>query len=165
MSEEEKNIGTEYIAYCRRRLSEEYFPRIVRCVNELTEEDIWWRIDESNNSIGNLILHLSGNVRQWICGGIGEIENHRNRALEFSERTHIPKEELLKILESVLRDADEVLKNFNTNKLLELRKIQVYEATCLDALSHVVEHFAQHLGQIIFITKLRTKKDLKFYDL
>jgi uncharacterized damage-inducible protein DinB len=160
-----ENFGKEYIAYCRKRLAEEYLPRIIRCVDELADDDVWWRIDETNNSIGNLMLHLSGNVRQWICGGIGEQENTRDRALEFSERAHIPKEELLKIWETALRDADEVLKNFDTNKLLELRTIQVYEATCLDALSHVVEHFAQHLGQIIFITKLRTKKDLKFYNL
>jgi len=160
-----ENFGKEYIAYCRKRLAEEYLPRIIRCVDELADDDVWWRIDETNNSIGNLMLHLSGNVRQWICGGIGEQENTRDRALEFSERAHIPKEELLKIWETALRDADEVLKNFDTNKLLELRTIHVYEATCLDALSHVVEHFAQHLGQIIFITKLRTKKDLKFYNL
>jgi uncharacterized damage-inducible protein DinB len=159
-------IGTEYINYCRRRLLNEYFPRIEHCLDELSNQDVWWRAHETDNSIANLLLHLSGNVRQWIIVGFGENEiDVRDRPKEFSERTQIPKQVLLDQLRMTIREADSVLAKFDTKRLLELRQIQKYNVTYLDALSHVVEHFAQHLGQIIYITKLRTAKDLKFYDL
>ncbi|MBM4161520.1 MAG: DUF1572 domain-containing protein [Ignavibacteria bacterium] len=160
-----QEIGQHYIMYCRRRLLKEYLPRIQRCLNELSEEDVWWRAHETNNSVGNLLLHLSGNVRQWIVSGAGGAADTRNRTLEFAERRQIPKSELLEMLESALQEADRLLGEFDHAKLLEVRHIQKYDVTCLDAISHVVEHFAQHLGQIIYITKLRTGKDLKFFDL
>ncbi|MBI4546592.1 MAG: DUF1572 family protein [Ignavibacteriae bacterium] len=159
------NIGAAYITYCHQRLLKEYFPKIVRCLDELSEDDVWWRAHETNNSIGNLILHLCGNVRQWIISGIGGKQDVRNRPKEFSEREQIPKSELLTILESTLREADRALEQFDLSKLLEVRHIQVYDVSCLYAISQVVEHFSHHLGQIIYITKLRTGKDLKFYNL
>lgn len=159
------SIGELYIGYCRRRLRGEYLPRIERCVSELGGDDLWWRPDESGNSVGNLILHLSGNVEQWINAGLGGAPDHRNRPGEFSARGRIPGEELLAMLKDVVERADETLAGFDPARLTEKRTIQIYEVTCLDALSHVVEHFAQHLGQIIYITKLRRGIDLKFYDL
>lgn len=158
-------VGKKYMEYCRQRMLEEFWPRIQRCVQELSEEDIWWRAHETNNSVGNLLLHLSGNVRQWIVSGIGGRPDARNRQQEFAEREGIPKAELLQRLETALREADEALERFDVGKLLEVRHIQKYDVTCLDAVSHVVEHFAQHLGQIIYVTKLRSGRDLKFYDL
>jgi uncharacterized damage-inducible protein DinB len=164
-AEIKKGFGEEYIAYCRQRLVKEYLPRIERCLEILTEDEIWWRAHETDNSIGNLVLHLSGNVRQWIICGLGGEEDHRNRAKEFSERERLPKDHLLKILRQAISDVDKTLETFNVENLLEVRHIQVYDVTCLDALSHVVEHFAQHLGQIIYITKLKKGVDLKFYNL
>ena len=160
-----QSIGAEYIGYCRHRLLQEYFPKIQKCLNELSQEDIWWRAHETDNSIGNLILHLSGNVRQWIISGVGGKPDARNRPLEFAQRDSIPKAELLAKFEETLREADEVLAQFDPTKLLEVRHIQKYNVTCLDAISHVVEHVAQHMGQIIYITKLRVGVDLKFFDL
>jgi hypothetical protein len=159
------NPGTEYTRYCRRRLLNEYLPRIKQCLDLLPEEDVWWRMHETDNSIGNLILHLNGNVRQWIVSGVGGAPDHRNRPKEFSERGRIPKSELLTELEQTLRDADQAIEKLDPGKLLEVRHIQKYDVTCLDAISHVVEHFALHLGQIIYITKLRRAADLRFYDL
>jgi len=159
------DIGAEYIAYARRRLLKEYLPKIQECFSELSEDDIWWRADETNNSIGNLILHLSGNVRQWIICNFGGATDVRNRPQEFSERTHIAKTDLLKKLEDTLNEYDRVLDQFDYHRLLEQTTIQNFDVTYLDALSHVVEHFAMHLGQIIFITKLRLSKDMKFYNL
>ena len=160
------DLGTEYIAYCRRRLLNEYLPRIERCLDELTEDDVWWRAHETDNSIGNLLLHLSGNVRQWIVNGLRDSKDDtRNRPKEFSERTRIAKDVLLDRLRTTVEEADSVLEKFDAKGLLEVHHIQKYDVTYLDAVSHVVEHFAQHLGQIIYITKLRTGKDLKFYDL
>ena len=158
-------MGSEYIAYSRRRVSKEYLPQIQRCLSELTEEDIWWRAHETDNSVGNLILHLSGNIRQWIISSIGGTADVRNRPQEFAERNQLPKSELLKSIEGTIVEADAVLEHFDSSKLLERRIIQGFDVTCLDAISHVVEHVAQHLGQIIYITKLRTAKDLKFFNL
>ncbi len=159
------DLGVVYLAYCRRRLSEEYLPRILRCLDELTDEDIWWRAHENGNSVGNLVLHLAGNVGQWINSGLGGTPDKRDRKGEFSERGPVPRKELVERIVTTLRTADATLARFDTSRLLEKRHIQVYEVTCLDAVSHVVEHFAQHLGQIIYITKLRKGVDLKFYDL
>jgi len=143
----------------------EYVQKIQRCLEELTDEEIWKRAHETDNSIGNLILHLCGNVRQWIISGIGGAEDIRERAKEFSVREQIPKSALNEKLVSTLKEVDEVLANFDLNKLLDVRKIQVYELTCLDAISHVVEHFSMHTGQIIYITKFLKSVDLKFYNL
>jgi uncharacterized damage-inducible protein DinB len=160
-----EEVGSEFIRVARAKLLQEYFPRIERCVHELSEDDVWWRAHETNNSIGNLILHLSGNVRQWIIVGIGGAKDTRNRAQEFAERTHIPKAELLMLLRGTLVEADRTLEQFDINKLTEVRHIQRYDVTCLEAIFHVVEHFSGHTGQIIYITKLRKDVDLKFYDL
>ncbi len=157
--------GAAYIEYCRRRLSREYLPRLLRCLRELDEGDIWWRPRESANSVGNLVLHLSGNVEQWINAGLGGTGSSRDRPAEFSQRGPIPKNELAGRISGVLQRADATLAAFDPALLMERRKIQVYDVTCLDAISHVVEHFAQHLGQIIYVTKLRNDVDLKFYDL
>lgn len=158
-------IGAAYIGYCRRRLSEEYFPRILRCLDELEDDALWWRPNEESNSAGNLVLHLAGNVRQWIVAGIGGAPDARNRAAEFSERGPVPRKELVAAITSAVGDADATLATLDPARLGERLKIQMYDVTCLDALSHVVEHFAQHLGQIIYITKLRRGIDLRFYDL
>ncbi len=157
--------GAEFIAVCRHHLLTEYYPKIERCLMELSEDDIWWRAHETDNSIGNLILHLSGNIRQWIISGIGGANDVRNRAQEFAERAHIPKPELLNLFKDTVTEANAVLEHFDTDKLLEVRHFQKWDYTCMYAISHVVEHVAQHMGQIIYITKLRKCTDLKFFNL
>lgn len=157
-------IADEFIAYARKKLLGEYFPRIERCLQELSDEDIWWRAHETNNSVGNLVLHLSGNVRQWIVAGLGGAPDTRNRPQEFGERMPIPKEKLLNKLRATLIEADGVLEHFDRSKILEVRHIQNFDVTCLEAIFHVVEHFSGHVGQIIYVTKLRKGIDLKFYD-
>jgi uncharacterized damage-inducible protein DinB len=160
-----RDVGEEYLAYCRRRLLNEYYPKVEMCLAELNDVDVWWRPHETSNSIGNLILHLNGNIRQWIVAGLGGARDERDRAAEFAERTSIPKAELLQRFHAVLTEADAVLAGLDSSVLLSSRRIQNYDVTCLDAISHVVEHVAQHLGQIIYITKLRKGIDLKFYNL
>ena len=159
------NVGAEYIAYSRRLLMKEYLPRVEQCLDKLSDDEIWWRSHESDNSIGNLLLHLSGNMRQWIVAGLGGVPKERDRAKEFSEREHIPKDQLLQLFRSTLAEVDATLEAFDPDKLLEVRHIQKWDVTCLDALSHVVEHFAQHLGQIIYITKFVKGVDMKFWNL
>jgi len=141
-----------------------YQPKIERCLDLLTDEQIWWRSNESNNSIGNLVLHLSGNARQWIVSGLGDEHDDRVRDLEFSQTEIIPRADLLRLLSTTLTDVRAVLENLPTGQLLEYRKIQGKDVAVLEAVFHVTEHFAMHTGQIIILTKLITQKDLSFYD-
>jgi uncharacterized damage-inducible protein DinB len=161
----ETSIASEFVGLARHQLVKEYLPKVQRCLTSLSEEDIWWRVHETDNSIGNLVLHLCGNVRQWIVSGVAGKEDVRNRPAEFSARGSVSKEVLLQRLDETLRAADETLSNFETTRLLEKRTIQGYNVTCFEAIFHVVEHFSGHVGQIIYITKMRTGKDLRFYNL
>jgi uncharacterized damage-inducible protein DinB len=137
----------------RRYLREAYPGCIERAVLALTDEQMWWRPNEASNSIGNLILHLAGNVRQWIVAGVGRQPNERNRQQEFDERSTIPKRELLARLTTVLAEADAVLANLEEAELGEPRQIQGSDTTVMKAIYHVVEHFSMHTGQIQWIAK------------
>jgi hypothetical protein len=160
--ETNNDFGKAYIEWCRVRLIQQYSPRVERCVEELTEEEVWWRQHETNNSVGNLILHLTGNLRQFILSGVGDIKDTRNKDKEFSERQRIPKEELIRGLKQALLDADETLARLDTSRLLESTTVQNRDRRIFEVIAVVVDHFALHCGQIIYITKLKTGKDLKF---
>ena len=159
------DVSVAFLQQARSLLAEDFLPKIRKCLEVLEDGDLWWRAHESDNSAGNLILHLCGNVRQWIISGLGEQSDLRQRSKEFSERTHVPKAELLAKLEGTLQEADRVLASFDGSELLVERTIQGFQRTALEAIFHVVEHFSFHTGQIIYITKLRRGVDLKFYDL
>ncbi len=160
-----QNTDRYFIECCRTKLVKEYLPKIEDCLSNLFDDDIWWRAYETNNSIGNLILHLAGNIRLWVYHHLGEKDFQRDRNKEFSERSHIPKSELLDHLTTSVFDVDEVLKTLPVNTLRRLYNIQGYEVTGMEAVLHITEHFSYHTGQIVYITKLRTGKDLKFYNL
>ncbi len=165
MTKMEAAVGEAFIRFARQKLSDDHLAKIRRCLELLNEEDIWWRAHDTNNSVGNLILHLCGNVRQWIISGIGGEEDVRNRPAEFADRGSVSKTELIQRLERTLYEADETLARFDNKRLREKRKIQGFDVTCLEAIFHVVEHLSGHSGQIIYITKLRRGEDLKFYNL
>jgi len=131
----------------------------------LNDEQVWWRANEQSNSVGNLLLHLSGNVRQWIVCGLGGADDKRNRDSEFAQREMIPRSETFGRLKQTVEDAVEVLAHLNPDTLLEKRAIQGLEVSMLEAILHVVEHFSMHTGQVVLITKLLTAQDLHFYDL
>ena len=157
-------VGAEFIRTARRHLMGEYLPKFHACLDQLSDDDVWWRAHESDNSIGNLMLHLSGNMRQWIVAGLGGREFARDRDKEFSERRKIPKEELLDLFEKTVQDVDAVLGSFDPMRMTEVRHFQKWDYTCLYAIFHVVEHVSQHMGQIIYITKLKKAIDLKLVD-
>jgi uncharacterized damage-inducible protein DinB len=161
----ETEIANAFIAAARRHLVQEYLPKLRACTEQMSEEDFWWRASETENSAGNLLLHLTGNIRQWILSGLGGAPDARNRQEEFDERRHLPKADVWRLFESAVMEADAVLERFDRGRLAEVRHFQKWDETCVYAISHVVEHVAQHMGQIIFITKFRQKKDLKFFPL
>ncbi|HMG75039.1 MAG TPA: DinB family protein [Pyrinomonadaceae bacterium] len=157
-------IGQSFIVGARAYFTEDYLPKIERSLELLTDEQIWWRANPQSNSIGNLLLHLSGNVRQWIVCSLGGAPDERDRDSEFAERHLISREELLARLKQTLSDADAALAKFDADKLLERHLIQGCDVTALAAIFHVVEHFSMHTGQIIMIAKMFAEVDLGFYD-
>ncbi len=161
---EQMSIGTAFLKESRALLVGDYLPKIERCVTLLTDEQIWWRANPASNSIGNLLLHLGGNVRQWIVVGLGGAVDERNRDAEFAQRDLISRDELLTRLRETLREADQTLTSFDDQRLLDPFRIQGLEVTALAAIMHVVEHFSMHTGQIILLTKLMTAADLRFFD-
>ena len=158
-------IGRTFIASSRAYFSEDYLPKIERCLELLTDKQIWWRANPQSNSIGNLLLHLSGNVRQWIVCSLGDAPDARDRDSEFAQRGIIPRDELIARLKQTLSEADATLAKFDPDKLLERRVIQGLDVSALEAVFHVVEHFSMHAGQVIYMTKLLTASNLHFYDL
>jgi uncharacterized damage-inducible protein DinB len=151
-----------FLASSQRLLAKQSLPRIVKCLQELSEEEIWWRPNSASNSAGNLVLHLCGNVRQWIISGLGRAEDRRERDREFAERGPIPRRALLTQLRRTVRDACRVLARLSDDSLSRKHEIQGYRVTGLDATFRVAEHFGYHTGQIIYITKLKRAHDLRF---
>jgi uncharacterized damage-inducible protein DinB len=142
---------------------EQLLSRIRDCLNKLTPEQIWARGSDSENAIGNLVLHLTGNVRQWIVSGVGSAPDTRVRDAEFAARGGVATSELLQRIESAVREAVGVIGKVTPERLTEHVVIQKYEVTVLEAIFHVVEHFSQHTGQIMFATKMLTGEDLGYY--
>lgn len=154
-----------FIAKARSLLTGEYLPKIELCLERLSDAEVWWRANEESNSIGNLLLHLSGNARQWIVCGVGSgSRDERERQQEFDERVHLPRTELLARLRQTLTEVDDTLARFNTARILEHRQIQGCDVSLLEAIFHVVEHFSMHAGQIILLTKMLKSVDMKFYE-
>ncbi|HEY0080778.1 MAG TPA: DinB family protein [Pyrinomonadaceae bacterium] len=153
-----------FISESRRYLSGEFLPKIERCLESLSDEEVWWRANPASNSIGNLMLHLAGNVGQWIVGGVGGSAVERVRQQEFDERRILPRAELLSRLARTIAEADRVLAELTVESLSERRLIQGNDVTVLEAVYHVVEHFSMHMGQIILLAKMRTGKDMSFYE-
>jgi uncharacterized damage-inducible protein DinB len=157
-------VGKAFTTHSRQLLTADYLPKIEACLHRLSEQDVWWRPNEASNSVGNLILHLCGNVTMWIIGGVGGRNFERDRQQEFDERRPIPKAELLTKLKRVVEEADEVIESLDENELLHRREIQTYDVTLLEAVYHVVEHFSMHTGQIILLSKARVAEDLRLWE-
>ncbi|MBT8396663.1 MAG: DUF1572 family protein [Gemmatimonadetes bacterium] len=158
-------IGQAFIDRSGDYLKGDYLPKIRHAIEGLPPEDIWWRPNPTCNSIGNLVLHLAGNIGQWVVSGIGGSEDVRNRDGEFQADGGYSASELLDHLEEAVEAVGGVLSRLSPGELAESRVIQGMDVKVLDALYHVVEHFSTHTGQIIYLTKLRTGKDLGFWEI
>jgi hypothetical protein len=139
------------------------WPRMKACVEPLTVEQVWWRPNEASNTIGNLLLHLNGNITQWLVDSFDRNEDRRDRPAEFAADRGLTAAELLQRLGATLDKAAKVLDRLTTEELLAPYEIQGYKVRGLDAVYQVVEHFAQHYGQVAYITKSLLGKDLGFY--
>ena len=153
----------EFLAYSRFKLCSQYWPRLQTCVRSLTNEQIWWRPNPNSNSIGNLMLHLAGNVRQWLVASFNGQEDERDRPAEFSRTEGLTGEELLARLGAAVNDAEQVLLRLTEAELTRIYEIQGVTISGLAAVYQTVEHFGLHYGQISYITKMLTGADLGFY--
>jgi uncharacterized damage-inducible protein DinB len=159
-----ESIAEEFVAQSRWLLVTEYPTKLRACLAALPPEALWRRPAPGTNSVGNLLLHLSGNVRQWIVSGVGSAPDTRDRAAEFAATGGPTADELLQGLTRTLADADAVLARLTTDDLLGRRTIQGRDLTVLEAVYHVTEHFAMHTGQIIYLTKMAAPGAIAFYE-
>ncbi len=163
MAEKELELTVLFFDTSRKLLFGQHWPRIKACVESLTTEQVWWRPNEASNSIGNLLLHLNGNVRQWLVVSFNRGEDKRNRPAEFAAKEGESAKELLERLGATLDEAAQVLERLTPAELLANYEVQGYHTNGVYMVYHVVEHFGMHYGQIAFITKLLSGKDLGFY--
>jgi uncharacterized damage-inducible protein DinB len=154
----------EIIAQFRERVFQESIPRLKKCLAELTDEEIWWRPNENSNAIGNLVLHLCGNARQWVLSGLGGAPDMRERQKEFDQRAIIPKAILLDLVDTLQADIDKRLDTISATELLRVRPVQIYQETGVSILIHVIEHFSYHVGQMTYSVKYMKNKQLGYYD-
>lgn len=152
-----------FLEFSREKLLGQYWPRMRSCVESLTDEQIWWRPNDASNSVGNLLLHLNGNVRQWLVASFNRIEDARNRHAEFDAPEQLPGAQLIGKLDETLQQASAILSRLAEADLLARHDIQGYNVTGLQAVYQVVEHFGLHHGQILYVTKMLRGEDLGFY--
>ena len=152
-----------FLEFTRDKLLEQYWPRLRACVAQLTDEQVWWRPNEASNSVGNIILHLNGNVGQWLIASFNKREDLRNRPAEFQAQGGLPVAALMEPLSRTMEQASEVLSRLTEADLLSAYEIQGYKVNGLQAVYQVVEHFGLHYGQVAYITKMLRGEDLGFY--
>jgi uncharacterized damage-inducible protein DinB len=143
---------------------EQLHGRIQDCLGRLTPEQIWTRNSANENAVGNLVLHLSGNVRQWIGSGVAGLADHRERDAEFDARGGKEPAELSELLNTRVAEVTAIIRAVPAARLTERITPQGHDVTVLEAIAHVVEHFAMHTGQVIFLTKMLTGQDLGYYQ-
>ncbi len=158
----EAELAHLFLDFSVRKL-EQYAARIRDCLGRLSGEQIWRRGGEHENAVGNLVLHLCGNLRQWIGHGAGGLADVRERPAEFAARSGLSREELAARLDETVREATAVLRALTPARLLETLVLQGYQVTVLEAVYHAVEHFSHHTGQILYATKQLTGEDLGYY--
>ena len=151
---EKTDLGAVALADLQSRIAKILPAQIKTCLEELTEEQLWWRPNEHSNSVGNLVLHLSGSMRHYLSRGVGGIDYKRDRPAEFAERGPIPRAQLLAIFDETINQASETLDSFDTSRFLDASDEPNYVPTIFDVIFNIAIHLATHTGQIVYITKM-----------
>ena len=157
------NPSAEFIEASRTLLMADYLPKFRKIAALISEEDVWWRPNEASNSVGNLLLHMSGNLRQWIVSGVGGEPNERDRDSEFSAKGGRSLAELMELVETAAAAVDRTLTELGETSLTDRITVQSFAVTRLHAIYHAIEHFGYHLGQIAYVAKLRKGEDLSIF--
>ena len=156
-------VETEFLSFSSGKLAQ-LLDRIEVCIQQLPGEQVWAKKSVRQNSVGNLLLHLNGNVRQWILHAVVGQPDLRDRDAEFAAHDGGGALELLARLRATVEQSIAVFRALPSERLLDRIQVQGYDCTVLAAIYHVVEHFAGHTFQIIYATKLFTNEDLGFYS-
>ena len=143
---------------------QENVPRIEKCFAQLKREEIWYSPNAQSNSIGHLVLHLCGNITQYIHSSLAGEKDQRERDLEFTSTEKLSAKALLEKLTTVVNTAEHIILNCSEKELLKKRKVQAFNLSGIGVIIHVVEHFSYHTGQIAYYTKELKNKDLEFYS-
>ena len=157
-----QDITSAYVAVSRDRLTRS-LDRLRHCVGQLNDEQMWWRPHPGMNSVANILLHLAGNLRQWIVSGVGGAPDTRDRPAEFADRSQCSKAELLRRLEATIAEADAALARLDPSHLLEPRRVQGFEETVLSAMYDSLTHLCGHVQEIVYITRLQLGDTYRFH--
>jgi uncharacterized damage-inducible protein DinB len=148
-----------FLEFSDRKLVEQT-KKLMTCVEKLSEEQVWARGGAHENSAGNLMLHLCGNMRQWIMHGVGGKPDVRTRDAEFSADGGMTKAELMALFTATVEEARGVIASLPHARLSETIHPQGRETSVLGAIYQVVGHVQEHVGQVILLTKQMVGMDL-----
>lgn len=155
-------IAQELREQCILRM-EESLERILKCTSTLQENQLWLRPNPSSNSVGNLVLHLCGNVRQYAISALGATPDHRSRSTEFAATDGYTLPQLQQMITTTIHEAITTIRTTTDVRLLHIHSVQGFQLSGIGIIIHVTEHLSYHTGQIAFYTKLLTNTDLGFY--
>lgn len=141
----------------------ENLPRITRCFEQLSETEIWQKPVPAGNSMANLLLHLRGNITQYIISGLGGLPDNRIRDEEFTTEGGYDKATLLHLIAETIGNATGIIEAVDENNLLQERTVQGFRLSGTGIIIHVTEHLSYHTGQIALYTKMLRNTDLGFY--
>lgn len=147
----------------RRRMIDECLQRITTCVRMLSNEDLWRRPNDQVVSVGNLVLHLAGNIQQWIVSALGGAADDRVRDGEFQTTDRQSADELLARLSRTIHEAVAVIEALPDAAFTADHPVQAFREHGVGIIVHVIEHLSYHTGQIALHTKLATNGGLDFY--
>lgn len=158
-----KKIQQEFIDQAIFRFQEKKI-HIAKCFQQLTEEDIWYRPNASSNSVGNIILHLCGNIGQYILSSLAQQPDVRERDLEFSTEGGLSKAELLGKISATIDQACAAVRACPEEELLREREVQGFVFSGVGVILHAVEHLSYHTGQVAYMVKLNKNQQIGLYD-
>ena len=163
MPNPDATVAQLLVQQVHHRLFVESVPGILKCLDQLTEAEVWARANSNTVSVGNLVLHLCGNVRQWVIAGLGGGADNRQRQQEFDATGPLPTQTLIELLHTLQADVTACLNTLTPEALTQTYSVQGFEETGVSILVHVTEHFSYHTGQITYMVKHRKDIDLQYY--
>jgi hypothetical protein len=158
----DSELASLFVGHSVKKL-EQMTGHIETCLGKLGDDFVWRRGAGHENTVGNLVLHLQGNVRQWAIHGVGGAPDVRDRPVEFSTAGGLSAQELAVSLRRTMDEAMRIIGGLDATRLGQRIKPQDTEVSVLEAVYQVVGHFQQHTGQIMYATKQFSGEDLGFY--
>jgi hypothetical protein len=152
--ENENDIRSFALEAMRVRVTKVLPAQIRSCIEQLSEEQLWWRPNEQSNSVGNLVLHVRGAVMHFLCRGVGELEYERDRAAEFAESSAVTKTQLLAMFNEMVAKAEQTFEEIDSSRLTESSTEPAYYSVVFEDLFGIAIHLATHTGQIVYVTKM-----------